>query len=689
MDIQTLTVELLRAGPRHNQLISPTTQYLGLCGSAPASRVVLPYEHGELERKLRDLRYEVSDSVDQRRCVQVLDQTGREMARLLASIEGVTGALEPKGESADVLTHLRIVLSASELSMLPFEATKVPAAENPGSAWLALQSRAPVCITRHIRSALTQSVLWPSELRILFVVGPDTHVQEQHEAALTEVLQPWRNSADKVDHLLTVLEHPSKGQIRQAIGDAWDQGKPFTHVHVLAHGAHTDGADRYSPIGLQLHDGEEPFTGDRLASALTAVSARGIFRPTVVTLASCDSGRQVDTRTTEAAMAHALHDAGIPLVVASQFPLTVDGSIPFVHRFYTGQLRGDHPLLTICELRSELHSRMPADTHDWASLVVYEALPADLFVQLQNVRYWQSRRALELALQRLEKLPVLASAAETLARWNRAKADVEARSADLPRTGGYALECSGLRAAALKRVALAALEQVSSAGSGGAHSPLLDDWYGLMTQSRHAYWQAAKSFLLPSGEALRRKSNLHWLIGQVLSLDVMLDMPIDSALWSVAHLAARVDLDSANESERAWAHVSLAELALLRLAEPSLTVAERDRQVADSLAHVRSMLELVGIHSEQAKTTARQFERYAKICGDTAYLPLLGQLGLQPRPAWLEPGGLAKEALALAAGLTQKVTARHGPGTAASASSVQPATPAQVRRASSARMPKA
>ena len=36
MDIRTVSVELLRAGPRHNQLVSPLTQYLGVCGNAAA-----------------------------------------------------------------------------------------------------------------------------------------------------------------------------------------------------------------------------------------------------------------------------------------------------------------------------------------------------------------------------------------------------------------------------------------------------------------------------------------------------------------------------------------------------------------------------------------------------------------------------------------------------------------------------
>ena len=65
MEIRTVSVELLRAGPRHNQLISPLTQYLGVCGNAPAARITLPFEHGELERRLQELRYGVHAEADQ------------------------------------------------------------------------------------------------------------------------------------------------------------------------------------------------------------------------------------------------------------------------------------------------------------------------------------------------------------------------------------------------------------------------------------------------------------------------------------------------------------------------------------------------------------------------------------------------------------------------------------------------
>src|SRR5215831_9843582 len=176
MDIRTVTVELLRAGPRHNQMVSPLTQYLGVCGNFAAGRVSLPYED----------------------------------------------------EQPRTLTHLRIVLSASELAMLPFEASKVPTGEDSMSTWLALQGRAPVCITRHIRSVSPEGIRWPSEPRLLFVAGPDTDPpQALHRKALADAMAPWRNADGPLGDRLVVLEKATLAHISREIVSAAANGTPF------------------------------------------------------------------------------------------------------------------------------------------------------------------------------------------------------------------------------------------------------------------------------------------------------------------------------------------------------------------------------------------------------------------------------------------------------------------------------
>ncbi len=645
MNIRTLTVELLRAGKRHNQLLSPLTQYLGVCGNAEASTVSLPprYEHRDFESRLAELSYRVTDEEDPGRRQRLLDTMGQEIAEILSLVKGLAGALTPQIESPNTLTQLRIVFSASELAMLPFEMSKVPPGAGAPGVWLALQARAPVCITRHIRSVSAEGIRWPTDPRILFVAGPDTPV-EQHRQALQRTMAPWRDDKGSLNVRLVCLEEATLKQITGAVDAAARKNRPFTHVHVLAHGARLDEADRYSPIGLQLHD--EVVSGPRLASALTAVGSHGTCRPVVVTLATCDSGKQTDVRTPDASIAHDLHDQGIPLVVASQFPLSVEGSIPFVELFYEGQLWGHHPLVSLYEVRLRLHSTMGQDVHDWASLVVYEAFPSDLDTQLDDLRYWQTRLAQDNALKRLEAVDAPVDAGPPLReRYDQLKAEATAFVERLPTDGPYELECAGLRAAAMKRMAHVAL-RLAVAGDVPADwsRPLFAECLRLLEEARAEYWRATKSYLAPTSEPTRRKANLHWLLGQVLSLDVLLGRSLDLLSWTAAQFAAQLDTASSDDVEQAWAHVSLAELALLRLAEDGLSADDRARFADDTVRNVTRMVDLVGKSSEHAQTTRRQFDRYVTWWGNPGLLSAYEQLGLPDRQHWQLENGLVPTA---------------------------------------------
>src|SRR6185369_3772851 len=106
-----------------------------------------------------------------------------------------------------------------------------------------------------------------------------------------------------------------------------------------------------------------------------------LVSPAVVTVASCDSGNVGSVVAPGASIAHQLHEAGIPLVLASQFPLSVRGSAIMTETVYTRLLRGEDPRVLVHDLRQVLHVSCP-DTHDWASVVAYAALPADIDKQV-------------------------------------------------------------------------------------------------------------------------------------------------------------------------------------------------------------------------------------------------------------------------------------------------------------------
>jgi hypothetical protein len=126
--------------------------------------------------------------------------------------------------------------------------------------------------------------------------------------------------------------------------------------------------------------------GKRLAQALQSQGDDGTSRscPMVVTLTTCDTGNAGSVLLPGGSVAHELHTAGIPWVLASQFPLTINGSIPMIEVLYPGLLRGDDPRQVVYETRQRLHMGNQQD-HDWASLIVYASVPRDFDQQIVTV----------------------------------------------------------------------------------------------------------------------------------------------------------------------------------------------------------------------------------------------------------------------------------------------------------------
>jgi hypothetical protein len=405
IQIKLVHVEFLRAGPAYNQLLSPLTEYLAISGDSGAGVVSVPYEHAVFERRLKELRYETGAPADRQ---AMLHATGVEMGRILGSVPGLPGALAIDPNHTGTLIHLRITLSASELALLPFEVAKVPVSQaTSGESWLSIQTRPPVCVTRNIRTVSPEGVVWPDRPRILFITGdPDNVPYAEHRAVLLQAIQPFQypgrddlaraenSDRNQYGDLLTILINPTLTQVVRECRES-----QYTHIHVLAHGDLSDTSRDSFGLVLRADDGSaDVVSGEQFASALTSVGDDRIHRPTVVTLATCDSGNVGTVVVPGASFAHALHQSGIPLVIASQFPLSKEGSIPFAETLYKGLLWGKNPLVLLQQLRSELHARYTSTWHDWASLVVYEALPQAWSEQLDALRYAQTRRAINAVL---------------------------------------------------------------------------------------------------------------------------------------------------------------------------------------------------------------------------------------------------------------------------------------------------
>ena len=687
--VRTVRVELLRQGPSHNQLLSPLTPYLGICGNSPAGVVHVPYEHSTFERRLGELRY---SGPSENRLASLRD-TGMDMSRMLAGIPGLAGAIGADSDSQATLIHLRVTMSASELALLPLELSKVPiTTAGESEAWLALQTKPPVCITRHLRTLSLDDVTWPDKPRILFISGPTDDVPfEEHRRVLEEAIKPFQypGTDDPVKRqdpritdygeLMTIIENASLDDVVNEFRDT-----NYTHVHVLAHGD-VDTTSKGRPFGIRLRgrtEGVDIVSGERFSTALAHVYEGGVHQPFALTLASCDSGLVADVveAAPGASFAHSLHQSGVRLVIGSQFPLTKEGSITVVELFYRGLLRGESPHVLAHQTRSALHARYGADSHDWASLVVYEALPTNIDTQLENVRYRQGKRRLEAALQRVD-LVVMGDhlGDETASQFNALEKDVLEAVEALPYAGAYAVECRGLRASSMKRLAQAAFVYGTRSGTTAVHFARCCD---RLEEAFATYKAAADMFLLNEAQAVQRLATFHWVMVQQVAMQAVLRQPFNDDSHAIAKHAATLYLDHPDVEERAWARASLAELALLRMTSGAIGRTDQcEREVLEEVERLVAMFP-----TEQRfllSSTEKQFRRYAEWWGDEAFNRFVdtrrSRTG-ETRP-WRDPAAVVKTAIEAAALLQPNITEpipAHRPPAAIAAAAVVAAVPAVV-----------
>jgi hypothetical protein len=632
--IRTVTVEFLRKGPPHNQLLSPLTEYLGICGDSGAGTVRIPYEQAAFNAVLEDLRYVDFDEQDQAPRQRALRTLGRSVGEMLGSVPGFAGSLaEPDGGGS--LLNLRIVTSASELALLPFELAKMPTTTGRSSNdWLALQAAAPVCVTRRSRFVPHCRAGWRQDKqpRILFVVGPGIppDLVSEHRETLREALAPWEKaglgSERPSNPCLVELGTTNTGRLAtiETIQDELATG--FTFVHVLAHGAESQEAEALTYglylAGSQERDGtgnavvSDVVTGDRFASALSSLP-RSAW-PSMVLTATCYSDYQGDLLVPGGSFAQSLHEAGVPLVVASQFPLTTEGSVSLTKALYGDLLWGREPLPALSRTRARLHAQH-RHAHDWASLVVYDGLPDDMPAQALACRYERAKFALQHA-QRMQQgsEPLNARVPDELA---------ERALNSLPDHGGYEREREGLMASHAKLMAERTYRDAVQAGETEMGRQLRVRARALLEQSRRRYHFAARGFLDP-GNAKQLEANLHWVLTQAIALDRLLgdsgaelgwDRRLVNAFgrsaeeqaWVVAFQSATVEAQSG--ASGFWSHGSLAELWLLKLFEPiGKKAARRARRMAKH--HVERLGQLADPGAPfPVFSTKRQFDRYSRV----------------------------------------------------------------------------
>lgn len=614
-EIQTVVLELLRAGPAHNQLLSPLTPYIALCGSEGPVTVHIPLEHRQLLIRLRRLRYwsAASQISPEQREAEVLD-LGQEAGKVLASVPALSPEITAARQGKDTVINLRLVVSGSELALIPFElATALPGFPGSGQPLL-LQVDTPIALTREIRRGKPLPLDWNRRPRILFVAASPEGVTpvpaQEHLDAIRRALEPWVTWApdadERVRHVtehIRILMNPSLDDIRTACASA-----EYTHVHILAHGMPYEhaGDQRYG-LALCKPGGRaiDTVEGRQLAQALrTAHLGEGArSHPNVVTLATCDSGNVGSVLVPGGSIAHDLHAFGIPWVVASQFPLTMMGSVTLTEVLYQRLLRGDDPRGIQHEIRHRLNTGSRTD-HDWASVVVYATIPTDFAEAVEAFRERQTRALIDVALDRAQKMIDL----------HRPLADVEPIFEEI-RKEARAWRDRVLRGPAW---ALSYAAEVERFGMSGAIEKRIAELRLKTGDEKGAFvsWRESRDWYREAVEKRKREVERvrvsHWVLTQYLSLSAVLKERVDSAWWTTAREMVQAQLKGSGSdvSDQAWANATLAELALLATIYGDDASRDPSQIREQVVTHCREIRRLMGDDSFHVYSTRRQFQRY-------------------------------------------------------------------------------
>lgn len=610
--MRTVTLEFLRHGPSQGHLLSPLARYMALCGNYQPADLSVPFDHAELIARLRPLLNTI-DSAETRELQ--LAETARAIGSVLGCVPGLIGELKPLGGEETSPIHLRIISNANELALLPFELATAPSAFPGAGQFLALQTQVPLCITRETRN-VGVAVKWANPPRILFAAAaPSSDVPAaEHLKALEAVIEPWMlpykeelNSgrSQRVAEHLTYLPKATAEELMETCATG-----SYTHVHLLAHGLITNNSEgrRY---GLALHSGSDlsetdQIDADRLA-AIICPQIKGRLnttaRPAVVTLAACHSGSQGSVIGAGASIAHALHHAGIPLVVASQFPITFPGSVLLTRILYEGLLHGADPRELLIDVRRQLKVQLPG-RQDWASVIAYASFPPDLDQQLAKTQVAQGARSIDAAVAHADQATqTLAHETGEAVTGNRTRllhsANQRLRSAMVRMECALSTEQAdkavihGLLGRAYKRKADVFWEARSDDATFGPEAiqalELSREEYEICFETdRSQTWAAVQALVLTL------------TVGGAAELSRKLDM------MNLARLLSIRDMDSDDRQRRAWAFGNALELELLANCT--------DRPLAgvlpsweDCVDRLRASL---GAGSAEVRSTRRQLARW-------------------------------------------------------------------------------
>jgi hypothetical protein len=408
---------------------------------------------------------------------------------------------------------------------------------------------------------------------------PDIPFKE-HEQSIRYAMRHWDPG-----NQLTVLPNPTFDIFKQTIIQATADGRPFTHIHLLAHGSLL--FDHVHPANFEY--GIAFYSSDSLEipyKPVTAWQLREFFDsleevPYLVNFMICDSANFTNGLKPDRNPVQATFNAGVPVVLGSQFPLSVKGSNSITKELYKRLFLADDIRCILGDLRTKLYKEEPAGSHDWISLVSYVDLPRDYEIRLLMLKLKSQLQILNHVRSDFSD-PLATAAEKTEDDFIAAKVQIVSAISDLTlhlnkieeQQGAETsfLENSSLLGSACKR--LAEVEYRESLVTGIA---TLEKQKEHLEASRIWYKKAAD-----------RNLSHHWSLIQYISLTTVLCgelSPGEEDYRIIAKRAAQteIEMDQARGKVPLWPFGTLLELCLLTDSENTESGAGEASQYAGQL----------------------------------------------------------------------------------------------------------
>lgn len=543
--MQSDLIEYSRFNQLDTGVLGVGNLYLRARACEPILEVRSPFDHNTLLRTLGRLRYG-----------EDLSETKKQSLIRTLSDDIRKFFIDPK-TATTLPVQWDLVFNAAELGLVPFEALL----NDDDTPVFACES-SKIILTRRIRqsSLPADQEIWPAIPRVLFAYARGTAgghevPYKEHLASLRESLRPWLSTemmAQSDNAVLTILSDARFSQIADCLNNAIAGNKPYTHVHILAHG-----------VRIELPDDTGSEFGVALFKIATIDDFSSLFhtlkvKPFVVTYMICDSANASNPVIPRKNIVQVTHHAGVPVVIGSQLPLTFPGSVRIADVFYKSILNGQDVRDAIHQARCSLFKNKDTG-HDWLSLIAYVRLPEG----------YESSLKKSVLSREMEALKTIRKDTETLidgenhierARYEEMFALLKERlNVLLNHITNIAVgrvhhelmqENAGMIGSCYKRLA----ELIFYTDRGAStHSASLSEQITYLNEALHWYREAADSNL-----------SHHWSVVQYLSLDRILNAGKGFAEYrSSAKLGASKAIDRGQGSEKVWGWGSLAELCLL------------------------------------------------------------------------------------------------------------------------------